>query len=278
MGWHHHLLKVPGLWSRGLKGKGVRVAVLDTGVAAPEGLDRDHFEHLEADGSPAGAMDLDGHGTAVASVIASGLDGVLGIAPRAAISSYRVLDAGNHVANTEAALGQIVSRSDIDVVVCAFVLSDVTPRIEHAIRALSNRGTVVVAPAGNDATAASPFPEQTPHAITIAGLDRELDPLPEARLGLWVDCSAPGVEIPALDPDGARIDFGDTSGAAAIVGGIAALVLSSQASIGKRRKLGKMFEGLLKSTARALPEASRDAVGAGLVNPTRMLAVIEKGI
>lgn len=277
VGWHLRKLGIPALWSDGVAGRGVRVAILDTGQARVPGLTRSTFEYLDHDGNTINAIDLVGHGTAAASIVGSSRTGVYGIAPRVSISSYRVLDSGDLARKAERALTAIVARPDIDVVLCAFILDKVSTRFKELVRALASRGTVVVASAGNDAGATSAFPEHTPHAITVAGVTTALAPIPKAQRGPWIDISAPGDRLRALDATGAIARFGESSGAAAVVAGVAALVLGTQRSRPKRRKLGIMFEGIAKAQATSLPHAPA-AVGKGLVNPKAILKVINEGL
>jgi subtilisin family serine protease len=177
VGWHHTLLGIPRVWDRGQLGAKTRVAILDSGQARRPGLDRSTFEYLDDRGKKIDPIDLKGHGTACASVVGSGLNGALGMAPKAAISSYRVLDAGDLATKAERALAAIAARDDIDVVLCAFVLDNATPGIVALVRTLALKGVVVVASAGNKASASSAFPERTPHAICVAGLTKQRAPL-----------------------------------------------------------------------------------------------------
>ena len=84
------------LWERTLGDEAVTVAVVDTGVALdhPDLPDRvlDGYDFVEDD---AVGQDWNGHGTAVAGVIAAerGATGIVGVAPRVRVMPLRVLDA-----------------------------------------------------------------------------------------------------------------------------------------------------------------------------------------
>ena len=276
LGWHHKTLKVPTLWDKGVEGKGTRIAVLDTGIASVSGLDRTTFEFLDPDGNEIGEGDIDSHGTQAASVTASNNRDVLGIAPRAALSSYRVLDGGDREGKVERALAAIASRDDIDVVLCAFTMESVPDPIKEVIREIAMRGVVVVAAAGNDASVECGFPEHTPHVVTVAGLTVDLAVHRSAQIGAWIDIAAPGEDLRALLPDeGQSALFGDSSGGSAVVAGVAALMLGTRTGA-RRRKLGMALDGLFRSTAKPLAQ-EQTTVGAGLVNPLSLLDVIEKG-
>lgn len=276
--WHHRRLGITKVWDEGVTGKGARVAILDSGLARVSDIVRPSTEYLDDRGNKIGAADQGGHGTSCASLIASRRDGALGIAPDALLSSYRVLDSGNLAAKIERALAAIVKRDDIDVVLCAFVIEAITPGIAESVRLLATRGTVVVASAGNRASTASEFPELTPHALTVAGTTENDAPLPNARRGIWIDVAAPGQALRALTPQNNEFDFGDTSGAAALVAGIAALMISSQSGATKRAKVGQLFECMARASATALPGAPANSVGKGLINPAAILKLIQQGV
>jgi len=272
LSWHHRSLGIADLWDKGITGRGVTVALLDTGLAQPVGLDRNYFEYVDANGSPVSPYDPNGHGTCCASLIASYRGGALGIAPHAKIVSFRVLETGNAAENIETALVYILqSRPDIDVLSCSFIASPATDGLKAAVRGLVNAGKVVIASAGDQSDLNTDFPEQTQNAITIAATDQHAQPLAGAVVGPWIDLSAPGNEIPAIAPGVGRVVlFGQSSAAAAVASGVAALVLSTRPAGPGRRNLAAGLEGLLKATATPVPNVDPNAVGAGVVNPTAL--------
>src|SRR5438128_12674754 len=69
--WHHQRLGIPAIWENGITGKGVTVALLDTGLGTPTGLDRTDFEYLDARGARIQPGDPQGHGTCCGSIITS---------------------------------------------------------------------------------------------------------------------------------------------------------------------------------------------------------------
>ena len=272
--WHHETLGIPDLWTRGVTGEGATVALLDTGLSSPPGLDRPDFEYLDSGGKPTGAGDPHGHGTCCASLIASYAGGVLGIAPFARVVSLRVLETGTTIADVEAALQFVLARGGIDVVSCSFILDEVTPAIAETIRALTNAGSLVVAAAGDDDSVKGEFPERTPNALTVAAVDGAAAPLPGARLGAWIDVAAPGFELPVVTARGVAGLFSESSAAAAVVSGVAALLLSAIPSGRPRRKAAQALEGVFKTTAAPISAADPGAVGRGLIRPAAALEAI----
>jgi len=273
LSWQHRTLGIAELWRRQITGRGVTVALLDTGLARPDGLDRDSFQYFDARGTATAAHDPSGHGTCCASVIACTRGGALGIAPDVRIASFRVLETGNDAEEVEQALAHILRRRpDIDLLSCSFVIDDASPALKAAVRALGRQGRVVIGAAGDRLDLDSGFPELTPGAITVAAVDEQARPLPGAKTGAWIDLAAPGLDLPAVAPGVDHLVlFGESSAAAAVVTGVAALALSTRAPGPARRRLGSALEGLLKATAIAPPDADPDAVGAGVIDPARLI-------
>jgi len=260
MPWHLDDLGIPALRAQS-SGEGIRVAVLDTGVAAVPGA----FGSLRAfapDGSAAGNIDDDGHGTACASLIASQTTDAPGVAPAVELVSIKITAGGKPVEADVLAAFETVVAKKCHVVSCSFTLRQADTALLDAIRAACNQGIVVVAASGNDPSVASDFPERTPNVLVVGPYGRNRQFLP-SRFGLFTDVLAPGEDLDTLTPAGATVSFGETSGAAAVTAGVMALVLSITRSSGTAR-VGLALEGLARATA--LP-----AAGARLLDPDRLL-------
>ncbi len=140
-----------------ITGKGIKVAVIDTGVNYSQpilggGIGPNYkvvggYNFVEKDNDP---MDIDGHGTAVAAIIAGKDDRFTGIAPDARILAYKVTTKAE-----ETSMADIVQAIDRAVLDGATVInislgsavSDAALGI--AINNAVDAGIVVVAAAGN---------------------------------------------------------------------------------------------------------------------------------
>jgi subtilisin family serine protease len=256
--WHFLDLDVPALHARS-RGKGIRVAVLDSGVADGGG----NFTSLRsfaADGACIDPLDDDGHGTACASLIASLSEDAPGIAPEAELISVRVCLGG---ALSESCVRQGLATAahlGCDVISCSFVLPEVGPKTLDSIREITNTGTVIVAASGNDPNRPSAFPERTPNVLVVGPYNRERE-LVQSRFGLFTDVLAPGDDLPIVTRDGSIAAFGESSSAAAITAAIVAIVLGAT----RKQHVRLALEGLVKASA------SVGADGRRLLNPNRLL-------
>jgi serine protease AprX len=187
-------------WSKGVTGKDVTVAVIDTGIAPVAGLDgKDKVVNgpdLSFDGQAAGTRYVDGygHGTHMAGIIAgedAGFDpkhpdatAFAGVAPDAQLLNMKVgaADGGADVSQVIAALDWVTAhRKDhgmnVRVVNLAYGTASVQPwqvdPLAHAVENAWNAGLVVVTAAGNDGLAASSLlmPAVDPHVLAVGAAD-----------------------------------------------------------------------------------------------------------
>jgi len=192
-------------------GAGVRVAVLDTGIAKEVPFDVEYGQgDLEIpDSEPDGRRDKPaGHGTHVAGAIAR-------IAPGSTIVVRRVLKGPGGVASSSAVAAALLAAGDADLINCSFSgpsLYDAAPvAIERALAQLPP-STVVVACAGNRATDRPQWPAACKRVIAVGAVGRDSESEDWKRTdfsgyGPWVDCGAPGVRVPST-----FLHHGDTCG------------------------------------------------------------------
>ncbi len=262
------------------QGRGIRVAILDTGLdlthpdfAARAIVSRSFAAELPVD-------DGNGHGTFCAGIACGPQQPAhaprYGVAPAADLYIARVLDDnadgtdGNVLAGIDWAVRNhcaIVSMS----IGTPVAVGDPYPRVyeQAAARALS-QGTLLIAPAGNssqrpDSIAPVEHPANCPSILAVAAVDQTLAVAPFSNGGLNpdggdVDLAAPGIAIASASPRPTLYQTGSgTSMAAPFVAGIAALL--AEADAGAR---GAALRAALLKAFLPLPAPARD-VGAGLV-------------
>lgn len=227
-------------------GRGVRIAVIDTGVDVdhPELRGRiakvGNFVERTAPGV-AGAdgdrsFNSDIHGTAVAGVIAAALNsaiGLVGVAPQAQVFALKACWQERPGAR-EAVCDSYTLAKAIDFAISqgAQVLNfslagPPDPLLSKLVATALARGVVVVAADGPDA--ARSFPATQPGVLAVAGSDDLQGGMrfPMRRLAAGT-LAAPGVDILTTVPHGHYDFFSGSSFAAAQVSGVVALLLERE--------------------------------------------------
>jgi subtilisin family serine protease len=150
-----------------------------------------------------------GHGSNVASVIAS-VDnevGVIGVAPGAKISPYRVC---NRVCPLSAIIGGLVQAVEdgVDVINMSFGGPAGLNIEAAAVQAANRQGVVLVSSAGNEATQKPSFPAAYDTVLAVGATDISDAPASFTNVGGWVDVTGPGVQVAAASCRGcARFAF-----------------------------------------------------------------------
>ncbi|MEV4429160.1 type VII secretion-associated serine protease mycosin [Streptomyces sp. NPDC053792] len=289
--WGLEALHTTEAW-RTTKGKGVTVAVLDTGVDA---------DHPDLAGSVLTGRDLVGfgasrgdrawarHGTAMAGIIAGhghgpgAQDGVLGVAPDVRIMPVRVIlestdkarDKARKTRGTALAEG-IRWAADHGADVINLSLGDDSKSAhpdageDAAVQYALAKGVSVVASAGNGGEKGDhiSYPAAYPGVIAVAAVDRYGTHASFSTRRWYATVSAPGDDIVIADPDRRYYEGWGTSAAAAFVSGAVALVRSAHPDLTPAQ-----VKRLLIDTARNRPKGGRsDAKGYGTVDPAAAIA------
>jgi len=263
-------------WSRG---RGVRVAVIDSGV---DDLHPDlaHRVVLERDltGLAAATGRLENHGTAVAGVIAADAgngQGIVGIAPEASVLALRACwqviasahDAGGSRCNTftlaQALTLAISERADV---INMSLSGPPDPLLERLVQRALAMGKVVVGAVPEDIqdAARDSFPASLPGVLAVASAE-----VGKASNDVEL-LYAPGRNVLTLRP-AARYDFEDGSSmAAANVSGVVALLLAV-----KRNLTTAEIRALLQNAA-PHPQPVRVATER-IVNACEALAALAGG-
>ncbi|GHH47122.1 type VII secretion-associated serine protease mycosin [Streptomyces umbrinus] len=276
------------------KGKGITVAVLDTGV---------DDEHPDLEGNVLTGKDMVGfgagrgdrpwarHGTAMAGIIAGhghgagDADGVMGIAPEAKILPVRVIledgdSARGKARNTRGnALAEGIRwAADHDADVINLSLGDDSKSAhpeaseDAAVQYALKKGAVVVASAGNGGEKGDhiSYPAAYPGVIAATAVDRYGTRASFSTRRWYATVSAPGVDVVIADPDRKYYEGWGTSAASAFVSGAVALIKAAHPGLSPAQ-----IKQLLEDTARDAPTGGRDdSRGFGFVDPA---AAIKEG-
>ena len=284
--WHMKNLNVTEAWTV-TKGRGVVVAVIDTGVSKNEDgffelLPGQDFVDNDSD-----ASDQNGHGTHVAGTIGQRSNngiGVAGVAPEVSILPVRVLDANGSGSNTWVANGILWA---VDHGANVINLSLGSPMNSEAVADACayayEQGVTVVAATGNDGfTDFIGFPAALDTTIAVGSVDLANKIAFYSNQGQQIDLVAPGGDT-TTDSDGNGLSDGvlqetimngqwsyyalqGTSMATPHVAGVAALVYANGVHD------PDAIRSILNSTAKDLGPSGRDnTFGHGLVDPVAAL-------
>ncbi|HYO78443.1 MAG TPA: S8 family serine peptidase, partial [Thermoanaerobaculia bacterium] len=245
-------IRAKDVWTvRGTRGKGVVVAVIDTGVdythpALGGGFGAGHkviggYDFINDDADP---KDDHGHGTHVAGIIAaSGGDALTGVAPEASILAYKVLSAEGY--GSEVTVIAAVERSvdpdqnndtsdHADIVNMSLGASALDD--DPVVRAVENAtaaGVTFCISSGNAGSYGDlPSPALAPSAITVGAVDVGdfiagfSNRGPTLNFTVKPEIVAPGVSIVSTFLNGKTESLSGTSMAAPHAAGVAALIKS----------------------------------------------------
>ncbi|MFJ9541465.1 type VII secretion-associated serine protease mycosin [Streptomyces sp. NPDC101225] len=284
--WALDALHTRQAW-RTTEGKGITVAVLDTGVEA---------DHPDLAGNVLAAKDMIGfgakrgdrawarHGTAMAGIIAGhghgpgDGDGVMGVAPEAKILPVRVILEDGDPARTKArgtrgnALAEGIRwAADHGADVINLSLGDDSasahpePAEDEAVQYALEKGVAVVASAGNGGEKGDhvSYPAAYPGVIAATAVDRFGTRASFSTRRWYATVSAPGVDIVIADPDHKYYEGWGTSAASAFVSGAVALIKAAHPGLTPAQ-----IKQLLEDTARNAPSGGRDdSRGFGMIDP-----------
>lgn len=207
-------------------GKGVRIAILDTGVTANSAF-ASHISYQNLVGLPDDLSTQNGHGTAVASMIL-GRDALTpGVAPGADIVSIRIADDLGRSDSYVLAQG-IIAAVDAGAKLINISMGSFgdSPLVRSAIAYAQEGGALIVAAAGNNGLDRVSYPAANAGVIAVGAVDAMGNHLDFSNTGSQVAISAPGYGVNAAWTNDQAASVSGTSFSAPIVLGSIAAVKS----------------------------------------------------
>lgn len=230
-------------WSVVTKDSGIKVAVLDSGVANDNG---DITPNVVARANFTNGVSGDdkyGHGTHMAGHVAAtagNAEGVAGVCQSCKVLDGKVLNDSGIGSSSGLANGINWSVTNGAKVINMSLGVRSSRTLESAVNNAWNKGAVLVAAAGNGGNQTKIYPGAYPNVIAVAATDNNDAKASFSTYGAgWVDIAAPGVNVYSTFPNHSFVlgtqnnrsqgyDVGNgTSVSSAIVAATAALVWSS---------------------------------------------------
>lgn len=254
-------------------GRGVTIAIIDSGMAADVAFGTGRIRHLDLG---LGTMPGDGHGTAVAALAAGASADATGVAPSASLLSIRVTD-GEGLSDTFTLAQAIVAAVDAGAPIINISLGAYQnhPTLSRALDYAFGQGAAIVASAGNDQAGRLTWPAADPRVISAGAVDAIEQQVTFSNSGPQLQVTAPGYGVNTAGLDGQRISFSGTSASAPIVAGSLAAVMSTSPGL----NANEAWQVLAQTVSDAGAPGADPNYGAGILNlgwamarndPTRM--------
>lgn len=255
-------------------GSGVRVAVLDTGIASHPAFNGSiQSIDLLQNGS---SVIANGHGTAVASVIAGNDSLTPGVAPAASLTSIRI--AGDDGMSDSYLLAQgIVEavRSGAQLINISMGSQGDSAIVRNAIEYARQQGSLIVAAAGNNGIDQVSYPAANDGVIAVGAVDATGSHLDFSNSGQEVDVAAPGYGINAAWTGDQAASMSGTSFSAPVITGAIAAVMTATGGNLTAAQAWEKISTLLNDSG---PAGRDPELGAGMPDIGRVLQSGTRGI
>lgn len=268
------VLGSPVFWSFGNRGEGVKIAVIDTGIDNTHPvLSGKVVKRRDYVNDGLSSTQFDPHGTHVAGTIAAEGISLSGVAPKASLYDYRVLDANGYgsFANVTQAVNDAVTDGCHVINMSLGGPVSYTP-LHNAIKNAVNKNVLVIVAAGNEGPGQKSYPGYYPEVVSVGAVqfDSNTGNLTVPRTPWFsntndeVDVAADGWEVYSCVTNGGYESFSGTSMASPHVAGFAALLRNRLKEKLKRDPTENELYTLLKTSTVEIKEINDDnLLGAG---------------
>jgi subtilisin family serine protease len=235
--WWLYDFGIIDIWALGLSGKGIKVAVLDSGLSLPHpDLIIDLSKTKDFTGSSSGIQDQVGHGTHITGIIKGSNNGfgVTGIAYNAELFFGKITHDifGDNIKYLTDGINWAINENvDIISISMGFITS--STELEKAIIKAINHKILVVCAAGNMDGTNGPdilYPARFSKAgvISVGGLTKTIQPLSDTINVSQTEVFAPGDQILSTHLYSTYLHRPGSSQATPFVAGVACLALEAK--------------------------------------------------
>ncbi|MGV9789999.1 S8 family serine peptidase [Streptomyces sp. NPDC003435] len=283
--WYLKPMQAEQMWKTST-GKGVKIAVIDTGVNADTPSLKGQVLADEVPKSVAYRVtaDYSGHGTTMAELIAGtgSQGGLQGLAPGAKIVPFRIRLEGmkdgaadeRKTPESEAAI-RAAADTDVKIINMSFGALGPSSKEQEAIKYAASKGKMLIAAVGNDGEKSGDtigYPAAFPYVVGVSSSDEAGSVSKFSSSGGYVDFAAPGQDFPGWCDETFKAycdDVHGTSPAAAITSASAALIWSAHPDW----TVNQVTRALIDTAGRSWPKKDPSTyLGYGAVRPRLVLA------
>ena len=278
------MIKAPEFWKKGNKGKGIKIAIIDTGC---------DINHQDLKGRIIGTKnfttddngpnnivtDYSGHGTHVAGTISAieNENGVVGVAPEADLLILKALAGSQGKGSYEWIINAInyATECKVDIISMSLGGPENVPKMHEAIKKAVNNNILVVCAAGNIDLRRVPgdplgnkdefgYPGAYNEVISVGAIDYTRHTAEFTYSNKEVDLVAPGVNVLSTTPNNTYKSFSGTSMATPHVSGALALIINwARKDFGRKLTEVELYAQLIKRTISL--DYKKTVVGNGLL-------------
>ncbi|MCX4502659.1 S8 family serine peptidase [Streptomyces anulatus] len=276
--WYLSAMQAEEMW-KVTTGKGIKVAVVDTGVnSSTPSLRGQVLKGVDVTGAPGDETDdYRGHGTTMAELIAGTGNGggLKGLAPGAEIIPVRMSDVG-FMSKRRTVIGDmkkaIRAAADSDAQIISVSMADAlsNPEEHEAVKYAESKGKLVIAGVGNDGNKENrkQYPASYPEVVGVASADRTGKVSYYSQHSGSVDVASPGSDVPGWCDNSFKSycdGDGGTSAATAIASASAALVWSLHPDWTANQVLNVLFDTAGRDWKKG---ETSNYLGHGLIRPS----------
>ena len=230
LNWGHAHIGIDFLHSRGFTGKGIRVAVIDTGVEDHEDLSNNLVFIKNVSGESWGTSA--GHGTGVAGIIAAEDNerGIKGIAPGSHIYAIKAMreDGGGSYSSIIAGL-RLAREKGCQIINLSLGGSVDSQELKTEIDICNREGALVVCAAGNSGGRKNSvmYPGRYTNTFCVGAINERGKTSAFSSRGWELNCCAPGERLLTTYVENTYSMVSGTSFAAPVVSGVLACLLEA---------------------------------------------------
>lgn len=250
-------------------GKGVTIAILDTGIIAGSQFPGNilaSFNYVEL---PDDLSTVNSHGTAVAGLIAS----ELGIAPGAKLLDFRIADdTGTSDTFVIAQAIMAAIESGADIINLSLGSRSYSQVLENALAAANAAGVPVIVATGNNGLDSVSYPAASQYATAVGAIDARGEHLDFSNSGN-VTLVAPGLALSTTGTGESNLSFTGTSASTPMVTGAIAATMTLD-----KLSATSAVETVVNSAYEAGAPGDDPDYGAGLLNLDSILNANTPGL